>query len=343
MPTVIALTCPVCGAPLRPGSETCTFCGSYIVIKTDLPRLERRTLNQAVIQEHIAAFRKRVRADQYDEEAHYGLGIAYFNLGLLDYAVDELTNAARLMPENPHIHAQLAVALWELSDSEDTDHSDRLNHHLDIALRLDEDNIQALSLNAEMLAAEGGYDDVQEIVERISAVNARQGQQILERIQISRIDQLLEENRWFPARSQALILAKANQDLAKNLIASYLESGRDYFPLLLTDPIDRDEGKTSIDRKAAVVFLAGMGLGVLVLSAGVPEEIPAAIWVLSFFAWFEVRRRLRFKASQEEIDTAVEIDDDSLDVDAMTLDDLLEKADALHNYQIGRMIDLNEV
>jgi tetratricopeptide (TPR) repeat protein len=343
MPTVIALACPVCGAPLRPGSETCGFCGSFIVIKTDLPKLERRTLNQAVIQEHIATFRKRVRADRYDEGAHYGLGIAYYNLGLIDYAVDELTNAARLMPENPHIHAQLAVALWELSDSEDTDDSDRLNHHLDLALRLDEDNIQALSLRAEMLAFEGDYDNVQEIVDRISAVDVRQGQQVLERLQINRIDQLLEENRWFLARSNLQTLAKTNQAAAKKLIVSYLEGERDYFPLLLIAPIDRDRIRTSVDRKAGLVFVTGMALGVLAAAAGAPAVLPAVTWILTFVAWFEVRRRLRIAASQEEVDIAIEIDDDSLDMEAMTLDDLLRKADALHNYQIGMLIDLNEV
>ncbi|MEZ4624085.1 MAG: hypothetical protein R2843_04695 [Thermomicrobiales bacterium] len=35
---------------------------------------------------HIDEYRRRVRSNPFDEEAHYGLGIAYFNLGLLEAA-----------------------------------------------------------------------------------------------------------------------------------------------------------------------------------------------------------------------------------------------------------------
>ena len=80
----MVLSCPVCGASLTPDSERGSYCGSFIVIKTDLPKLDRRSLNQGVIQDHIATFRRRVRANNYDEEAHYGLGLAYYSLGLLD-------------------------------------------------------------------------------------------------------------------------------------------------------------------------------------------------------------------------------------------------------------------
>ena len=79
------------------------------------PGVDPATLNRAVIDERIAGFRRAIRQDEHDETAHYGLGVAYFNLGLLDEAAEELTIAARLMPENPNIQAQLAVVFADLA------------------------------------------------------------------------------------------------------------------------------------------------------------------------------------------------------------------------------------
>lgn len=101
MPDITVLSCPVCGAPFNPNDPRCTYCGSVVVIRTDHPRIDPKLLNKAVVDEHIAKYRRSVRQDANDETAHYGLGVAYFNLGLLDEAAAELTEAARLMPENP--------------------------------------------------------------------------------------------------------------------------------------------------------------------------------------------------------------------------------------------------
>lgn len=163
MPSVIALRCPVCGAPLKPGDERCNFCGAYIVIKTDLPKLDRRTLNQSVIQEHIADFRKRVRSDPYDEEAHYGLGLAYFSLGLTDEAVDELSQAARLMPENPHIQAQLAIALRDSVKSGNASAEHQMNTRIQNALLLDPHHAEATLLKAEVLLDRKNYAEAIEL------------------------------------------------------------------------------------------------------------------------------------------------------------------------------------
>ncbi|MCC6312441.1 MAG: tetratricopeptide repeat protein [Thermomicrobiales bacterium] len=115
MASVVILSCPVCAAPLSADASRCAYCGSLVAIRTDLPRLDPALLNRAVIEERIGRFRVRVRRDPYDAEAHYGLGLAYFNLGLLEESVDELAQAARLTPENAHIQFQLAVVYERLA------------------------------------------------------------------------------------------------------------------------------------------------------------------------------------------------------------------------------------
>jgi tetratricopeptide (TPR) repeat protein len=105
-----------------------------VVIETDHPRIDPSRLNKAVIDDRIAKFRQAVRRDFNDETAHYGLGVAYFNLGLLDDAARELTEAARLMPENPNIQHQLAVVYAEMAKAGHTGAEasawDRLNRTL---------------------------------------------------------------------------------------------------------------------------------------------------------------------------------------------------------------------
>ena len=106
--TLVAVTCPVCGGAIKDESR-CGYCGSVVVITMDMPRIDPASLKLAVIDQHIAEYRSAVRRDHHDEMAHFGLGIAYYNLRLHEEAIAEIEEAVRLMPENPHIQFQLAV------------------------------------------------------------------------------------------------------------------------------------------------------------------------------------------------------------------------------------------
>ncbi|MGB3330039.1 MAG: tetratricopeptide repeat protein [Thermomicrobiales bacterium] len=158
MPEIMALVCPVCGAPLSPGATHCAFCGSAIYIKADAPQLNLENLNQAVIQEHIADFRARIRKDRYDVEAHYGLGMAYYSLGLTDEAIEELTHAAKLMPENADIQTQLAVVLHHAVLAGKKTAEQPMEERLAKALTLDPTNFEANLLRADVLQRRGEFD-----------------------------------------------------------------------------------------------------------------------------------------------------------------------------------------
>lgn len=103
------LSCPVCWGPLCPDNNRCDCCGSVALIERNYQRLDRHSLNMAVTDAWIAEHRTAIQRDSRDATAHYGLGIAYFNLGLLDEAADCLDGAARLTPENPHVQRPSAV------------------------------------------------------------------------------------------------------------------------------------------------------------------------------------------------------------------------------------------
>lgn len=156
MISVLSLTCPVCGAPFSPGAERCGYCGSILVLQTDHPRIDPRALNRVVVDERIAEYRQLLRDDPGSVKAHYGLGVAYFNLGLTEAAIESLEKACGLTPENPHIHTQLAVAWREEAKGGDARAGEEMRDHIQYALRLDPSNVEALILASE--AAQADHD-----------------------------------------------------------------------------------------------------------------------------------------------------------------------------------------
>jgi hypothetical protein len=116
VPVVSALACPVCSAPIPPTASRCDYCGAWVVIAVDHPAIDPASIDRARIDEHIARFRAALARNPADASAHFGLGIAYFNLGLPHEAAAELTEAARLTPENPAIHVMLGVVQADLAD-----------------------------------------------------------------------------------------------------------------------------------------------------------------------------------------------------------------------------------
>lgn len=146
---IVSLQCPVCGAPFAPNDEKCGYCGSILVLRTDHPKINPATLNRHVIDKRIAEYRQDLKRDHSDTTAHYGLGVAYFNLGLTDDSIRELEDAARLMPENASIQSQLAVVLKEALDEGRPGAAAKLRDRIDYTLRLDPDNFDAMILKAE--------------------------------------------------------------------------------------------------------------------------------------------------------------------------------------------------
>jgi superkiller protein 3 len=125
------------------GQDNCKFCGSLIVIKSDHPRINPHNLNRSVISEHIAEFRTALRRDVNNAEAHYGLGVAYFNLGLLEESIEELQQATRLMPENPHIQTQLAVVFLDAHREGANGALQNAAKRIETALKIDPENLEA--------------------------------------------------------------------------------------------------------------------------------------------------------------------------------------------------------
>jgi hypothetical protein len=194
--SVLSLNCPVCGAPFSPGADRCGYCGSILVLNTDHPRIDPRSLNRAVVDQHIQEYRDLLRQDPYSVKAHYGLGVAYFNLGLTEAAIDSLERACRITPENPHIHTQLAVAWREEAATGDSRAQEEIRDHIQYALRLEPENIEALILASELAA--GDHD-----IETAVMFSERAWQRAPDRAQELHGRLLTDWIRWKSQRGEA--------------------------------------------------------------------------------------------------------------------------------------------
>ncbi len=233
MPKIIALTCPVCGAPLGGEGSRCSYCGSLVAITTDFVRLEASQLNRSVVNEHIAKYRATVRRDPNDEAAHYGLGVAYFNLGLFEEAADELAQAARLVPENPHIQTQLAVVYAELARQgkagAEADAADRVER----ALQLDPRHADALVLRADLSVRRGDWssaiNDLRLAVDAgAPAAGAALGSALVDRASAS-----ITAGNWSEGVAYLRDAMPLNPTAAKPLLVGVLQANEN----LLTTPL----------------------------------------------------------------------------------------------------------
>jgi tetratricopeptide (TPR) repeat protein len=233
MPTLTVLTCPVCGGPLAPGDDRCHYCGSLVVIETDHPRLDPEQLNKAVISDRIAAFRATLRSDSNNETAHYGLGVAYFNLGLFDEAADELTEAARLMPENPHIQAQLGIVLAALAQRGKQGALPAAHERADRALLLQADHTEALLLKADLLMREGKRGQALQVLERLAGSNPSIGKPRLAQAHIEQAEREITAERWTSAVGCWQRAAAVEPDAVRKPISRFL---KDHVAILATTP-----------------------------------------------------------------------------------------------------------
>ena len=262
MPEVMVLSCPVCGAPLTPASDRCEFCGSVIFIRSDAPILNPTDLNHAVIQENIVRFRKRVRADQYDEEAHYGLGVAYFNLGLLDDAIAELTQAARLMPENPDIQVQLAVVLRASFRSGNTEAEEQMQARLKQALMLKPDHFEGNMLMVDEMIGEGNYTDAVETLQRMMTTDATRAKPKLISTLESLGTQRLALGDWRGVAWCWQTLKPLNATVAKDLAVRFLNQHRELLPKHVTTggrEADRPTRSRGMGRRIAMTIVTALG------------------------------------------------------------------------------------
>ncbi len=105
-----SLGCPNCGAPYESNSRYCPYCSSVLIV-TSIAATFNRNLEAHQISESVAKWRKCLKGDPENSEAHFALGLSYLNSNLRDAALEHLRKAALLAPEFADTHYNLAVTL----------------------------------------------------------------------------------------------------------------------------------------------------------------------------------------------------------------------------------------
>lgn len=147
---VKANQCPICDAMWSEGAERCKVCGSVAEIYFEKP-LPLRT---EVVEEKILQRLELARTYLIDHDnhgvAHYTLGLAYANLGLLPEGLAELRRATQLLPEKVQIAYEAAALAVKQGDT-----SDQILQQLDKAIERRHTFKEAHFLNGVVLNRRG--------------------------------------------------------------------------------------------------------------------------------------------------------------------------------------------
>jgi len=316
---VEALRCPVCGAPLAGPAPRCAYCGSLVAVRADHPALDPALLNDEVVQERIDTFRQRLRRDRHDAEAEYGLGVAYFGLGLLDDAARALEAAARLTPENASIQMQLAVVLADLAVTGKRGAEQEARERVGLALRLDPDEPEALLLEARLLAARGDWRVAAETLERAAAVGSDGVDRRAALLLMATAAPLAQRGQWLDAAALWRQAVATDQDAAREPLLGIL---REHQRTLLARPRwswlvypQQSPFQRKLRYAAAMAFAALAALLVFTLLSGndatlVFSLVPCLLVVIAPVAIFvQGRRRLRERAApHDDVARAIRVD-----------------------------------
>ncbi|CAA9572776.1 MAG: hypothetical protein AVDCRST_MAG59-3728 [uncultured Thermomicrobiales bacterium] len=319
MPTVEALRCPVCGAPLAGPSPRCASCGSLVELRTDHPPLDPALLDSEVVQARIDAFRRRLRQDGQDVEARYGLGLAYVGLGLLEDAARELEAVARLTPEDTRIQTQLAVVLADLAANGKRGAEREALERVDLALRLNPDEPEALLLAARLQEARGDWRAAADTLRRAAGVGSLGVDRRAALSLMALAATLAQRGQWLDAASLWEKAVAADPEAAREPLMAILREhqrtllSRPRWSWLVypqTSPFER-----KVRYAAAIAFSALAALAAFVLLSGNDATlafslVPCLLVVVAPVAIvLQGRRRLRERSvPQAEVARAIRAD-----------------------------------
>ncbi len=101
--------CPVCEQPVDANDAYCRYCGAALT--------QADEGQSAAFRELIEEYRTRTADNPDDDDAHYGLGLAYLHGGQLGPAAQALHRVIELRPDFPDAYAKLSVVYARLGQT----------------------------------------------------------------------------------------------------------------------------------------------------------------------------------------------------------------------------------
>ncbi len=106
-----SIGCPNCGAPYKPKTRSCSYCGSVLIV-TAVAEAYSKKLDEQQVSTSLTKWRELLKKDPENAEAHFAIGLTYLNSKLRDAALVHLRKASLLKPEMADTHYSLAVTLF---------------------------------------------------------------------------------------------------------------------------------------------------------------------------------------------------------------------------------------
>lgn len=104
------LTCPQCGAPIKPGVNKCEYCGAEFFV-TSLAYLDK--FDKKGTNKYINYYRQLLKNNPNNGEANCGMGICYLDLKLYDFAIKYFAKAIEQIPNFSDVYYYYALALFK--------------------------------------------------------------------------------------------------------------------------------------------------------------------------------------------------------------------------------------
>lgn len=124
-------TCPICSSLVDPLATQCPECQCVVQIGLESPSPGDGSAVRPMVQAAIDRSREQIGSNLRHGLAHYTLGLGYLNYGLMDQGLEELSQAAALLPEQHPIRWEIAVVSAQRGMNEAALH--QLGHALRLA------------------------------------------------------------------------------------------------------------------------------------------------------------------------------------------------------------------
>ncbi len=225
--------CPVCDAEATLGAARCPACGARALITVHALHEDGAKLDETLVREQAAEFRRRLTDDPGDALARRAHAIALANLGKIDQADRELALAIDAEPNNPLLLAERASLLADLATAGRRGAERDAWRHLDRALALQPDLPEALLLKTRLLLARNELRDALDAARSVLARGGGKNAPIVADMLVAHAQALASRDEWLDAFRVWREAAAIAPDRARPAI---LETLREEQDVLLSPP-----------------------------------------------------------------------------------------------------------
>jgi len=135
------LKCANCGANYSPRDRKCEYCDIVLINTGSNPVTAKTKISDSAFEK----WRKILKSEPDNFEAHNALGLLYLNNNVKNKSVEHLRKAVKLAPERSDAHYNLALALFDNGRLSDASELNDMFSSVSTACKIDSDFQEAIA------------------------------------------------------------------------------------------------------------------------------------------------------------------------------------------------------